>query len=625
MSTFKNRITNNSEYLKKEFGEIYREFFSHCSLVVSAPGSFYWSGEFSGLYGGLMISQKLPLRFYIGLETINKKIIEFGSFQAYIPSDKEIKEWMMEMPMINKVVNFLNKEFSVRDKPFGVRYHVLTEIPPGSGLNSSGAHAAALAAALKLYYSSLKPADIQKWNSVSVEKLTSDQRYKFNQSFRLAWKLNSIFHGGSSSASGVISPMISSSLPILSCSEKRIGIEKNDSGSYSPLAISDNYQILDEAQYWSSRLEEFLNLGDGVYLPLDFGLIYSGDIRLTESVIRSIRARMDHLGKVLETAKQDISFGDNRPDLVRQSFKRFTREQEPEKGSRLWEKYMDSLSAVSLEILYYFKEFAATGFSDNTLRGFLKAINRNQDLLRAIDVSSPSLNFICNHLNWSFVKLKDEYGVGTKITGSGKRGDILFVCNFHACRDNIERIIQEMRDVSGENIYLDYASWLDGTENEGVKIEQFLKEKIYSPFITQKTAQVKYMASDSSYSILYSLEELEKKKKNIDLLVDPVDKEIFIRGKKLSSKELHSKAATIEIIQVLLKGPKGVINNEELPSSCYRSNRNELQSKIISPLTKTFRRLTKKSLPLKVKGGLTKFKLELKLDELDICFIERVF
>lgn len=62
------RIELNSETLQENYSLVYQGFFSQNSLVVSAPRNFWWTGEYAELFGGLTITQKLPVRLYFGLQ-----------------------------------------------------------------------------------------------------------------------------------------------------------------------------------------------------------------------------------------------------------------------------------------------------------------------------------------------------------------------------------------------------------------------------------------------------------------------------------------------------------------------------------------------------------------------------
>jgi hypothetical protein len=51
---------------------------------------------------------------------------------------------------------------------------------------------------------------------------------------------------------------------------------------------------------------------------------------------------------------------------------------------------------------------------------------------------------------------------------------------------------------------------------------------------------------------------------------------IFLRGQKLTSKDLHSQSATVELISRLVKNINQEIPNKNLPISTYSKNKNDM-------------------------------------------------
>lgn len=105
------RITANSENLKKTFPKVYEDLFSKSSVVVSAPGSFWWTGEYSGSQGGVSILQKIPLRVYVGFEENSKQEEIFGKLNFFLPSEGRFFQDSLEEPIRSKLTKFILKNF----------------------------------------------------------------------------------------------------------------------------------------------------------------------------------------------------------------------------------------------------------------------------------------------------------------------------------------------------------------------------------------------------------------------------------------------------------------------------------------------------------------------------------
>lgn len=82
------------------------------------------------------------------------------------------------------------------------------------------------------------------------------------------------------------------------------------------------------------------------------------------------------------------------------------------------------------------------------------------------------------------------------------------------------------------------------------------------------------------------------------LLLDMVDNRIYINGKKVTSDDLFSQSATIEILTVLIANLGNDIPNKNLPSSSYSKNKNEMLGKIVLPLVELVEKELGEKLPL---------------------------
>ncbi len=596
----------NSKSLQAKFPEIYRDFFSKCPIVVSAPASFFWTGEFGALYGGLAIKQNLPFRIYVGLEPLTTPIFEIGKILHFAPSRGRFEPWSLPDVKQNKLFDFLDNWLKNQNinKETGFRINILGEFLPGSGFSASHAFSSApsaLATAFYLYYNLLPYQKITHWSQIPICHLSLDK--DFDQVFRTAWKIWSILHTGFSSGASCFASLAGSSYPIL------YFIEKGSGGN--------------QRKYFAFRIDEIdpsWNLNLTGEWPIDFGLIYSGDIGTTEGGHKSLEDIRWTLNDLAKEWKQIIKKQKIPKDEI--LFSEIIRRPE----SEILEPYIKALATVSLEVLYGLSWVFKSGSSESALRYLLGAINTNHKLLDSLNASSLILDKLCFLIDKKIRDLGDDFGAGCKLVTSGKRGDILFVVNYHSLRDKIDELIAELRKETKEDIWLDYASWIDGFEEEGVKVEQHLAEGIYSKFISEGSISLKSFTKEGiSQTELTSLEDFEKERPKIDLLLDAIEGDIYVRGKQLTYKEIPSSSATIEILSILSENLGKSIANSKLPQSSYSQDRNEMQSKIVSPLAKAVKKYTKKSLPFKVSGGLVDFWIKLEPSNLDIKILNKIF
>jgi hypothetical protein len=69
-----------------------------------------------------------------------------------------------------------------------------------------------------------------------------------------------------------------------------------------------------------------------------------------------------------------------------------------------------------------------------------------------------------------------------------------------------------------------------------------------------------------------------------ELLLDCDDGVIFIKGKKLNSKDVRSSAMTIRALSLLFES--SVVSSNDLPKSAFTESHSEFKSKILNPLSR---------------------------------------
>lgn len=139
-----------------------------------------------------------------------------------------------------------------------------------------------------------------------------------------------------------------------------------------------------------------------------------------------------------------------------------------------------------------------------------------------------------------------------------------------------------------------YANWVDGVEHEGVRFEQDLQHGIYSDFLDSSSCILK--TTDGKVQIGEC--ELMIKNYTKGILLDMINNKIYINGRKLTSEDLHSQTATVDILKILIENTGKDVSNKDFPSSSYSKNKNDMLGKIILPLIELIEKETGKKLPL---------------------------
>jgi len=598
----------NSKTLQKLYPEIYEDFFSKNLVVVSAPRILWWTGEYAELFGGPTITQKIPLRIYIGISSREDSEIKIGSYKVYVPSKEGFFEANFTDIKQKQLIKFLN--FYLKDKLGleikGFDINILTELPLEHGQGSFGCLAAALSTAIFVFYKRLGEKEIKSWKDQKFKDLINNEDLKFSQTHRFAWKIEVAADTNRSSGCRSFSAMTSTEYPIVFFTESRSGNKNFHPRSKHPSNIDDDYDILDKIKYWADSLDHFFKIKNAPSWPIDFGLIYGGVLKVTGAIISSVKHVEDHLSFIsrytVKKFKEVLEENEITPSFYELALK--------ENGLSLWNRYIDAMTALSLEILETMEELFRSGNVDENIKKFIHQLNCYHDMFHLLNVSNKKLNYICSLIEEKAHNFGID-GFGLKFSGSGGGGDIIFATSFGKNRNSIEKIIYSLKREVNNEINLDYTSWEDGIEDEGIRLEQDISNRIYSPFIAAGSYIIISYNPFPKKEII-SLKSFQKEKENMPILIDEVNKKIYIKNQPLNSKQLHSTKETIKILKILLNNLGREVKARDLPESSY-IYRNEMQSKIISPLNKITREIFDKKLPIKISGGLRK-NYSLKLD-----------
>lgn len=578
----------NSAALKNRFPEIYREFFSKCQIVVSAPHFFTWSGEYVGYFGGMMTLQKIPLRLYVGLELYSaagQEIkIEFEqNGKAYTHKERKFVKDQFEHLAQSRLLDFIANNTAWRNGQHSVKIHLLSEIAFG-GSGSSGALCAALAVVLSLLSKRLTVNEINAWDDTNSKNLLEGKKTKFREILLLSWKMLAAYRGKENSAAPVLTALLSSQYPIF------YQMKEAENLAF-PLNIADNtYAALDHIDFIGGRLNDDLELNHNHSWPVDFGLIYLGEPRGTAP----------YTTEQLQDEMEGID------DFCFDHFSEFT-DEEPQS----WQAALKLMNFLSCQILYQLGQVLKSGSREDSLRGLLRAVDKHQILFMLLGVLPGSIDSITSMIHHQARKL-DDLGAGLKSVSTTKKDIILFVLPHGRVRDAVIKQLPKLEKELGVNLFIGYASWIDGLEDEACKVEHYLADNIYSEFISSNAILIKEYSSKGKVATLFlPADDFQKRKSKVDLLLEENGR-IHVRGQLLGSAELHSSKVTAEVLKTLLTKLGQEISNRTLPSSSYSQDRYEMQGKITGPLVKAFEQKTKKKLPIIIKGSVTDFSLKLE-------------
>ena len=612
----------NSQSIQEKFPKYYEKLFSQCAIVVSSSDTLFWSGEYVRFFGGLAIIQKLPTKVFVGLELIPQEKIFFAeSLLGYVPYSDKFIEFNMEPAKEKRLLNFLNKyclTFGSKHKKVGFKIHILAESHCGGGLGTTGVFLTCLAAAILLLYDVIKPKNVELLHQLPLQDQIKDHRSVFNKIFRLGWRLTAISRGGSSSGIAAFGAMLSTNQPIVYLSEGSNCV-KNHPTVNSWKDELENCQVFDQISYWGAPLGQIFGFRDPLTWPIDIARIWSGSMVNTEHILKSI----DHIQEDLAETRSFIL-----KPLAKNLFFESTKEQpffyqDAQRIHRdgFWYDYVKMLNLTSIRILESFAGLFREGSSEGTIRDFFEALIANHRTTQYLGTSTLILDSICRFLIKEGFRVNETVGSGAKMEGIGKGGHVLFAFPSGELWDRMETIIKKLQSETKKDIWLDWASWIDGWGYDGLKIEQNIADKNFSTFLSPDSVRISHWRHNQLIkNAIISRQELNNTIKEGIFVLDNIENRIYIKGEPLTSREIPSASGAIAILNSLLK--KESLKNNEMPSA-YAHSRYDLQSKIIIPLQKVLKKNLGEDLNFTIHGGMYDiYSLTILPNDLEITLAE---
>ena len=203
-------------------------------VVVKAPANFFLSGEHAVMFGMPALCQPVALYVYTGVRKTKNGGIRIvkrdGQLGLYRVNPNRVKEIEFD---VFKPVNAVNDIESLLTKKFpnkNAEICLYLTAPSGCGLATSGAVGVTISLALRWLFSSKEDRkkvhkvmqDLNKHNRNLSELIQADI---FERIYRLAWKIDSIFHDYKSSGVNAFASLVGSphSLPVIYQGELRGG------------------------------------------------------------------------------------------------------------------------------------------------------------------------------------------------------------------------------------------------------------------------------------------------------------------------------------------------------------------------------------------------------------------
>ena len=310
---------------------------------------------------------------------------------------------------------------------------------------------------------------------------------EFDRAFRIAWKLDTAIHGGSSSGAGAFVPFVRADYPILYATERRRGTPATLRKQYPPVDVKEQYHLLDSMQYWAERFERVYDV-EGNEWPIDFGLIFSGDVKYTEEVTDGmVIDREERIGdgvEALDTLRHWCEFFPTGVPAFVADFAQSKTDTSSHAYDSLWDQ-MNGFGMLLVMQVAWNLHRAFKLHSTGSVQRLIDSINEFQKYLGVIGVSSFSIDVLSSEFQ-KFVRERDARGTAAvKISGAGKSGELVFMVpkrQLHGAMDDL--VAHLTREASqSRRVSIDYLSWEDVIGAEGVRIEQDFGTDTFSEWV----------------------------------------------------------------------------------------------------------------------------------------------
>lgn len=284
----------------------------------------------------------------------------------------------------------------------------------------------------------------------------------------------------------------------------------------------------------------------------------------------------------------------------------------------IYKHFIDIISLLWIKTIEYFKLFKEQAYDENIVDDFIEHLNNNRYALSILDRQ----NSFADDFIFSFKK---------NIRNSNEKIWIIPAYSWKLwwgylvttkpwiSRDTLKKTIKDMKS-SYPNIEIEYCSFEDWFIGAWIELEQYISEWIFSDYVQKD----KVLYKDSNWiSYIWNYEDILKKE-NKWILLDTITKRIYFKWQKLTSKEISSQNATIDILDILLENLWKDVSSKVFSSSSYSKNRNEMFSKIIFPLSKVVSDWGFKDFNFKSSWWITEFFVRLDKPDVSIGIIRRI-
>jgi mevalonate kinase len=464
-----------------------------CVVEASSPGVFFWSGEHVVLGGGVAVCQQVPLRVWVGLR--RRRGTEASPFSIVASEfDKHHRAWPPAGPSGPHTIGPIDRAFEwKRVSPaleelsrWGVsrgllgtyELRSLHEVRPASGCNWSGAFSSALVACV-LQLKGLTRERVAQWAdrdrtyvcpATSTED-TTDHPWMLAEFHRLAFRIETVLHGGRASGYGTLCSAIPEQGPLLYVTGDRVS-------TGIPADLSKELDLVSQISAVATSVLGLVGSSNEVLreLPVGYGLVYTGRPKATAHSILGT----EMIAKLFDPIVATIADVLQRPgfeDVLMQNMRLSEIATGQIGGDTIRAEQVRAVAGSSLGVcsalMHLLKEVAAGHDATHTkpqVEELARAMRRNQGGLTQLGLEWREGREVAECIyKWAHQgNFLDRTAV--KLTGGGGGGQVLVMLPEHRARyDEIDSVLEPARNYfNTDEIRVEWLS-TDGRDGLGGK------------------------------------------------------------------------------------------------------------------------------------------------------------
>ncbi len=558
------RAPINSETLQKKFPDVYREFFLQNEIVLSTSLDIPILHDNNTRFRGIGIEQKIPLRIYCGIRkgNISASRVHQYDFVKNTFSTCSIKE---RYPAFIEALETITKEMKLPEEQ-SFTIDLLSETHEGHGMGGTSKFGILLIVLFMIQYKTIPIAPTSLHTALKEEKT---RKRLLDMLLQFMYVINK----KDTDVSGLCSLLSSSAPDYIACLQ--------------PLhSTKDFEQIRKSNQFQIGSINDVFHISEDSS-PYDLYHIYIGKKSPLTEYKKSHTYDKEQLDEAIEIVQSKL------------------KNKELSASNSHYFDITNVMYDLSLQFFLAFGSMLEHPLSTENLEKAIKVLRQYAAIKRFIEPEEGEFGEVIDTFTM-ILNSRNCRNFCIIRNGSFKSGGaIQMIAEREKHREIIEEAFQELQKTY-PYLFMSHVSYIDGKAGPGLHIEKWQSEQLLSPYDGKD--QFVLVDWDGNKQFISHADIYTQ---DYDLVIDFIQNKIIINKEPLTSKELHSQRMSIDILRILLDRLNEDVANTSLPVSSYSQSKNEVQGKIIIPLTKLVKEKTGKDLLLTCKGTNTSFFLKL--------------